>query len=430
MERLAIIGFGCAGFQALKALRESGCRAEIDIYNDSAWPPYNPMLTTYYVKGKIPFQALFPFGNLDVIQSRYPATLHGETPVTAVAAKERRLRLGSREAGPYDRILITTGARALLPPIEGLPGERLFSMRSVEDAVRLKEALDGRALKKILVIGASMVGIKIVELLLEQGVAVIFSDLAEHIFPTAAFETTGRKIEAQLRRKGLELRFGVSAQKAVEREGGYDISLSDDSVVTADAVVMCIGTRAATEMVDPAEIVVKRGIVVDERMRTSAEGIYAAGDCCEGPDLGLGATRIIGLWANAAQQGTAAGLNMAGLERRYAGNILHNITHFMETDFISFGDKSQPGQRRVFLEKGDQYVEATIDNERIVCLNILNLFKNSGAIKNFLMRRLAEPDQPLDPQMEAALLKSGLPRELTAMLRAADRKNNDSYFSS
>lgn len=416
MERFAIVGFGCAGYHALKAIREAGCGAQVDVYTDTALPPYNPMLTTYYVKGKIPYEGLFPFGTMEQLKQQMQFTCYSACPVDRVDLPSKRVCLADGTSRTYDRILISTGARAFVPPVGQLPAQRVFAMRTVEDAVRLKEALEKGTLRRVLVVGASMVGIKIVELLAERDIQVVFSDLADHIFSAAAFEGTSLRIEAKLREKGIVLRFGVTTTQAVEEAGRAKVSFSDGGTEVVDAVVVCIGTRTALSCLSPEQVQIDRGVVVDDHMRTSAPDIFAAGDCCQGRDLSIDGTRLIGLWANAGMQGETAGRNMAGLDTAYPGNILHNITHFMDMDFISFGDKNLPGERKVYLDKGEQYVEATVDGGQVKCINLLNLFKNSGAVKNYLMRALYRHPTPPDPQMEAVLRKSGLPRELIELL--------------
>ena len=170
MERFAIVGFGCAGCHALKALRAAGCSAAVDVYSDTGLPPYNPMLTTYYVKGKIPYEAMFPFGSMEQLKQELSFTLFDQCTAASIDAGARTLRRTDGTVQTYDKILVSTGARAFVPPVGTLPDERIFSMRSVEDAVRLKEALAGGTLRRVLVVGASMVGIKIVELLEERGI--------------------------------------------------------------------------------------------------------------------------------------------------------------------------------------------------------------------------------------------------------------------
>ena len=96
---------------------------------------------------------------------------------------------------------------------------------------------------------------------------------------------------------------------------------------------------------------IDRGIVVDERMHTSAPDIFAAGDCCQGNNMQSGQTQIIGLWANAGVQGRVAGRNMAGAADETDGNILHNITHFLDMDFIGLGDNRLTGDTYTYTSR-------------------------------------------------------------------------------
>ncbi len=416
MEHFAIVGFGCTGFQALKALRESGSPAEIDVYSEVDLPPYNPMLTTYYVKGKIPYEAMFPFGSLTDILRHYSCHFYGNTKATALDTRDLRLSLSDGRQRTYDKILIATGATAVKLPVGDFPQQHIYTMRTVDDAVRFKKALEEQEVRRVLVVGASMVGIKIVELLHERGIQSILSDLADHIFPTAAFPTVSERIESYLRDQGVELRFGVKTETASYVSGTGHITFSDGSETTADMVVMCVGTRAACQWLDAQQIGMHRAIIVDENMRTSVPGLYAAGDCCEGADLMLGETRNLGLYANAYIQGEIAGRNMAGCPGTYEGNILHNITHFMSMDFASFGDKSLPGERVVFLDEGEHYIEATVKDGRLQCINMLDSFELSGFVKHCIIHYFLEKPQPLNEQEEGILRKSGLPNELIRIL--------------
>ncbi|MBQ1326268.1 MAG: FAD-dependent oxidoreductase, partial [Solobacterium sp.] len=167
--------------------------------------------------------------------------------------------------------------------------------------------------------------------------------------------------------------------------------------------------RANTGIVDPAEIKVNRGIVVDERMATSAEDVYAAGDCSEGQELQSSRTMIIGLWANAAHQGTTAGANMTGTEAEFSGNFLHNITHFMDMDFIGFGDNRIEGERVISgnIHNG-LFVEAVLSEGKLVGVNILDNYRISGAIKNYLYRIMEKGTAEISPVQKGILIKEGL----------------------
>ena len=134
MERFAIIGFGCAGYHALRAIREAGCDAIVDVYSDTNMPPYNPMLTTYYTAGRLPYEGLFPFGSLDSIARQYKANVITHTRVASVDAAAKTVTTQDGSCAAYDKILVTTGATAFVPgSFANLNGA--FCMRTVADAV-------------------------------------------------------------------------------------------------------------------------------------------------------------------------------------------------------------------------------------------------------------------------------------------------------
>ena len=109
MSQFAIIGFGCAGYHALAAIREAGCDVPVDIYTETAMPPYNPMLTTYYVAGKLPYEGMFPFGSLEDIRARYDANVITGARVASVDAAGHLVCLADGSRRQYDKILVATG---------------------------------------------------------------------------------------------------------------------------------------------------------------------------------------------------------------------------------------------------------------------------------------------------------------------------------
>ena len=453
MRTYAIVGFGTAGYHALKAIRRLDAGGTVDVYTNTGLAPYNPMLTTYYAGGKLSYREMFPFGSLEEIQKTCSFRCICDT-VKSVAAG-RTVETENGEVRTYDKILIATGASAFAPAIPGLEPERRFFMRTDEDALRLSRALEDKRVKSAVVVGASMVGIKVAELLAKRGIRTVLADLASCMFPLAAYEDVAAEIGRRVEQKGVSLRFGRTIER-VELEAGEaekrpDAAsgdageqrpgagcgrvpepesasprrprqiavMTDGERLEADLVVLCIGTRANIGLADGG-IETNRAILVNERMETSAEGIYAAGDCCAGPNIQSGERQIIGLWANANHQGTVAGINMAGGNARFEGNILHNITHFMDMDFIGFGDNRIQGETLVFgsLKQG-LYLKAVCRDGRIAGVNILDSYPISGMIKNYMLRLFQEPESRLPPFQIGMLVKAGLTEEFIERLEAA-----------
>ncbi|MEL4860389.1 FAD/NAD(P)-binding oxidoreductase [Pseudoflavonifractor phocaeensis] len=408
MKRFAIIGFGCAGYQALAAIRQAGCGAQVDVYTETDLPPYNPMLTTYYVGGKLPYEGLFPFGTLEEIGQRYEASFLTGTRAAKVDAQRRTVTLESGEVRSYDKILVSTGATAFVPPsFAGVEGA--FCMRTVDDAVGLKTALEEREYRSAVVVGASMVGIKVAELLLKRGIRVTLADMAPHIFALAAYPEVSAMIEERIDKMGIRMAFSRALAGAEKTPEGYRVTFADGETLDTDLLVLNIGTRAATGLLDPAQVNIDRGVVVNERMETSAPGVYAAGDCCQGRNLQSGQTQIIGLWANAGVQGRVAGRNMAGVGDETDGNILHNITHFLDMDFIGLGDNRATGEVYQYYSPDRRfYLQAVLKDGWPVGFNILDNYGISGILKAHLVKVLRGEKSGFTPEQRGQLLRYGL----------------------
>ena len=208
MNKIAIIGFGGAGYQAAREVRRLDPEAVIDVYSDTDIGPYNPMLTTYYVKGSIPYDAMFPFGDLESVRKELSLNVYTNRPVAGLEPGEKTLLFADGTRAQYDRILISTGSSAVMPPIPGLDLPGVFKMRTARDAVELKEMLDGETIRSGLVIGASWVGIKIVEDLAERDIPCTLVDGAPWMFYVAAFEEMARRVQKDLEKKGVTVSCG------------------------------------------------------------------------------------------------------------------------------------------------------------------------------------------------------------------------------
>ena len=195
---------------------------------------------------------------------------------------------------------------------------------------------------------------------------------------------------------------------------------SDGESHSFDIVIFCSGIKPNIDFVDRGELNVGQAITVGEDMQSSVAHVYAAGDCCEAKNvLGKG-NAYIGLWANSAKQGWTAGSNAAGKHEKYEGNLIHNITHYMDTDFISIGDINAPGERVLYEDpKGCWRLEATVSGGRILSLNILDNVGLSGAVKSVLLRRAAYPGSAMTEAAKLILTRNGMPENIVRKLGGA-----------
>lgn len=413
MKKIAIVGFGGAGYNAARAARKYDPDAVIDVYTETDTGPYNPMLTTYFVKGAIDCPALFPFGSLEDIRTNLHINIFPETSVVAMDAGQKRLTLSNNVTQQYDSILISTGASAFMPPIAGIDLLGVFKMRTARDAAALKQELDRGRAKIGLVIGASWVGIKVIEDFDARGMKCILVDGANWIFPTATFEETAQRIHKDLRQKGVELAFGQMLAR-IEREpdGRLSAVMQSGSRFTADIIAVCIGIRANIRFAIDAGIQAGRALIVDEHMRTSAPGIYAAGDCCEAVDIQTRTPKNIGVWMNAQRQGAVAGANMVGVSEKFGANLLLNLAHYMDYDFVSIGDITTctPEDEAYEYEDDHYYILAKKRRGRITCINMIGTADSNGVVKQILTRAFETGSTGLDIKTACFLIDKGFPK--------------------
>ena len=413
MKKIAIIGFGGAGYNAAKEVRRQDAEAEIHVYTDTDIGPYNPMLTTYYVKGAIPYDAMFPFGSLEQIERELRLTVHRETPVTKLEPEIRTIHLANGNTAQYDKILISTGASAVMPPIPGLDLPGVFKMRTAMDAVAFKKRLDEGKIKTGLVIGASWVGIKVIEDLVTYGVKSTLVDGAPWAFFVATFEETANRIQKDLEDKGITVSCGQMLDH-IEQEANGQLTavMKSGQRFTADTVAVCIGVRMNVGFLKESGLEMNRGVLVDKHMETNIPGIYAAGDCCEAIDIQCGKHRNIGVWFNANKQGMVAGANMAGIPMEFDANVLVNLAHYLDYDFISIGDVSScEPEDEVYEYEDDQYYIRGVKKRSgdLKCVNVINSADSNGILKNLFIKMFENEDAGLDIKSVCYLQWKGFP---------------------
>ena len=344
---MAIIGNGGAAIAAVRALRDSGYGGAIRLITDYSSPAYNPVLLSYYVAGKINRQQCFPYGYDWAFYREHNIELITGSPVVALDCLEHEIVTGNGERITYDKCLVASGARPIVLPIPGIDSTKIHCLRTLEDADRLKAALE-LGPQKVLVVGSSMVGFKMVEVCLQLGIKVSLADITEHVLPRSAHVECAKVIESWLTEQGVELllnkaMFQVNHEDSEAASVHFKSAAKDDPKDESteshhfDLIVFCVGVKANTDFINPSQIHVDQGILVDTKMRTSNSDVYAAGDVAQAHNLQTGQPEIIGLWSNALYQGRTAGRNMAGRYDTLPGSIPHNIISIQNMHFASVG---------------------------------------------------------------------------------------------
>lgn len=234
--------------------------------------------------------------DLDVRVGHAVTGLDAEAKTVTVTTAAGEERIG------YDALILAPGASAVRPPIDGLDSPRVRTLRTVADAIALRDTVEAGA-RKAVVLGAGFIGIEAAEALRLQGLEVDIVEFAAHVLPPLENEIAV-PVTHELRRMGITVNDGIAAQ-AIEPGSGRDtVVLSDGRRIEADMIVLSVGVRPDTAVFEQAGVECERGaIVVDEHGRTNLPSVYAAGDAVISTDKVTGIRRPVALAGPANRAG-------------------------------------------------------------------------------------------------------------------------------
>lgn len=304
MMKTAIIGSGVAALEAAIQIKALKPESEVVMYSREKVRPYRrPALSGMIAE---PMNEAQFYIKPETFYQDKGIRLELDHTVTAIQPSEKFLTFADGTAAAFDKLLIATGSRCFLPPVPGIEGENVLSLREFADFERIEKRLEA-GVRKIVVIGGGLLGLELAESLLERGCEVVVAEGCPALLPRNLDAEAAAIVEKKLAEvPNLTLRFGVKVQ-AVEPDG----VVLEAGKIPAELVMVSAGARANTALAAAAGIRCNRGIAVDDRMRTSAPDIFAAGDCAEVDGV------CYGLFNAAKMMGQAAGRNIAGEEARF-----------------------------------------------------------------------------------------------------------------
>lgn len=310
-----IVGGVAGGMSAATRLRRLDEQAEIVVFERGAHVSYANCGLPYYVGGVIGRREALLLQTPESLAARFRLDVRVCHEVVAIdgAAKTvtvRNLVGGTDFTESYDHLILSLGASPFVPPLPGV--ERALTLRDVGDVDKLAAATEAAMAggQRAVVVGAGFIGVEVAENLAHRGLAVTLVELADQVLPPLDPEMAWY-VADELRRNGITLRLGTQATAF----GDGTVTLSDDSVLDADLVVLSIGVRPETRLARAAGIKLgeRGGVVVDERMRTNLPEVYAVGDMVQKSDLLTGGPTLVPLANVANKQGRRAADAIAGL---------------------------------------------------------------------------------------------------------------------
>lgn len=324
--KVIIVGGVAGGATAAARIRRLDEQAEIVVFERSGYVSYANCGLPYYIGGVIERREDLTLQTPESFFSRFRVSMKVHHEVTAIHPERRTVSVKNLETGEefeekYDKLLLSPGAKPAQPRLPGIGMDKLFTLRTVEDTFRIREYIDTKHPKSVVLAGGGFIGLELAENLRELGMEVTIVQQLNHLMnpfdsDMAAF------IHSEMRRHGVKLLLGHTVEGFEEKDEGVDVLLKDEKPIHADMVVMAIGVTPDTQLAKDAglELGIKGSILVNERMETSVPDIYAVGDAVQVKNYVTGEDALISLAGPANKQGRIAADNICGGDSRYFGS--------------------------------------------------------------------------------------------------------------
>ncbi len=383
-----ILGAGPAGVTAAETVRAQRKSDDITLITGEEAPPYSRMAIPYLLQGNIKEQGTYlrqAAGHYDALGIK---VVHGRAGGLDSTAK--KLFIGGGPEIAYDRLLIATGASPIVPQIDGanLPG--VHSCWTLADAREIAKLCEKGA--PVVLMGAGFIGSIILEALHATGADLTVVELAPRMVARMMDETAGGMLGRWCQAKGVRVLTGTRVERISSTEdkgggGNLRVQLSNGNTIPARLVVMAVGVRPNAGFLVGSGVAVDRGIRVNDRLETTASGVYAAGDCCEGIDLSTGKPDMLAIQPTAVEHGRFAALNMAGTPTKHRGSLNMNVLDTMGLISSSFGAwQGVPGgaSAKQVDEAAYRYLRLEFKDDRVVGAQCVGHTENIGILRGLI----------------------------------------------
>ncbi len=349
--KVVIVGGVAGGATAAARIRRLDEQAEITVFEKSGFISYANCGLPYYIGGVIEDKAELTLQTPESFYNRFRVNMKVHHEVTEIHSEKKTVLVKNLETGEqfeesYDKLLLSTGAKPVKPAFDALNSDKLFTLRTVEDTLKMKEYIDRNAPKSAVIAGGGFIGLETAENLRELGIDVTIVQSQKQLM--APFDSDmAAFIHAEVLKHGVKLALGhrVENVKEIEKEsarengGVMEVALQNAPSLYADMVILAIGVAPDTALAKKAglELGMKDSILVNERMETSIPDIYAVGDAVQVKHFVTGKNALIALAGPANKQGRIAADNICGHDSKFTGSQGSSVIKIFDLTAASTG---------------------------------------------------------------------------------------------
>ena len=324
--KVVIIGGVAGGATAAARIRRLDEQAEIIVFERSGYISYANCGLPYYIGDTITDPEALTLQTPESFFSRFQITMKVRHEVTAIHAERNVVSVKNLETGAefeesYDKLLLSPGAKPSLPPVPGTDIDRLFTLRTVEDTFLIKDYINKKNPRSVILAGGGFISLELAENLRHLGMEVTIIQRPKQLM-NPFDEDMASFIHSEMRSHGIRLLLGHTVEGFEETENGVRVLLKEEAPLSADMAVLAIGVSPDTRLAEIAglKLGIKNSIIVNEQMETSVPNIFAVGDAVQVKHFVSGEDCLISLAGPANKQGRIAADNICGKDSRYSGS--------------------------------------------------------------------------------------------------------------
>ena len=341
--KTVIVGGVAGGASAAARLRRLDENAEIVIFERSGYISYANCGLPYYIGGIITDKEELTLQSPQSFKSRFNIDVRVNHEVVKInpdikTVTVKNLKNGECFDESYDKLILSPGAKAAVPPLDGVDSGKIFTLRTVEDTFKIKNYLNFEKPQTAVVIGAGFIGLEAAENLAETGIKVTLIEFADHVLAPFDYDMACQ-LHGLIKRREIDLLLNTAVTAFKEENEKISVFTDKGRKICADMVIMSVGVTPDTAIAKDAglKLGVKGSIIVNKRMETSCKDIYAVGDAVEVEHYITGKKALVSLAGPANKQGRIAADNICNIKSEYKGSQGSSVLKLFEMTAASTG---------------------------------------------------------------------------------------------
>jgi nitrite reductase (NADH) large subunit len=376
---VVIVGNGVAGVTAARIIKEKNPEAKVSIYTDESHN-YYPRPRLYEVlSGEAEPREIYMFS--EEWYEKRGIEVHLNKKAISIDTDKKKLVLEDQTKVSYDKLLLANGGHSFIPPFNGVEKTGVFTLRSIEDAMTIREFT--KKSKKAIIIGGGLLGLEFAASLRKLGQQVEVVEIFPRLLPRQLDHDGAAVLKNRIASRGIDIALGVKTVEIFGKEKVSGILLDNGEMIFGDLVLISAGMRSNSKLALESGIKVNRGVVVDSYLQTSVDEVYAVGDVAEYEG------RVYGIIPAALEQAKIAATNMLDKEQMvYTGTIPSNTLDIVGIDLTSMGIVNPEGDKYEEIKEVNDtqgvYRKLVLDQGKIVGAILLGTKRGLTTIKRLM----------------------------------------------